>query len=65
VLIERQYNTNVNLKTFKSTIANTFSLQQSVDLVAPIVKTSNFNNYTNLPPTGGLELLKRVQVYRL
>lgn len=65
ITFDFDYNTNVNLKTFKSTIATTFSLQQCVDLVAPIIKISNFNNYTNLPPPGGLELLKRVQVFRL
>jgi hypothetical protein len=65
ITFDFDYNTNVNLKTFKSTIATTFSVPKSIALVTPVLKTSNFYNYTNLPPTGGLELIKRVQVFRL
>lgn len=59
------YDTNVNLKTFKSTIPTLLLSQQILAIKPSVPLTDNFNNYTSLPPPGGMEFLKRVQVFRL
>jgi hypothetical protein len=59
------YDTSVDLKTFKSTITSSFAPETNFALQDPVFKTDNFNNYTNLPPPSGIELIKRVQVFRL
>lgn len=65
ITFDFDYDTNVNLKTFKATIPTSFLSQQILALKPSVILIDNFNNYTTLPPPGGIELLKRVQVFRL
>ena len=65
VTFDLDFDASVNFKTFKSNIASSFILQKDLPLLKSVLKTDNFNNYTNLPPPGGIDLLKKVQVFRL
>jgi len=60
-----EFDTNVNIKKINSNISSNFTLQQFHTRTVPDIKKSKFNNYTNLPPPGGIDLLKKVQVFRL
>ncbi len=59
------YDSYLGFKTFKVNIPTTLPFKKSFALLNPSVKTTNFNNYTNLPPPGGTELLRLVQVFRI
>ena len=59
------FDTNVNLKTFKATIPTSLIAQQNLAFKPSVIQTYNFKIHTTLPPPGGIELLKRVQVFRL
>jgi len=63
--ITLDFETNVSLKTFKPSSSLNSISHQIFSRQFPEIKKSSFNNYTNLPPPGGTELLKRVQVFRL
>ena len=65
ITFDFDYDTNVKLKTFKSTIPTSLLSQQILLLKPSVVLTDNFSNYNTLAPPGGIELLKRVQVFRL
>ena len=59
------YDTNIQLKDIKLVDVSTLSLNFSSILFQPLFNKFSFNNYTNLPPPSGIELLKLVQVFRL
>lgn len=65
ITLDFDYDSNINLKNFEANTSTAIILQNNLILLAPVVKTFNFNNYTNLPPPGGYELIKIVQNFRI
>lgn len=58
------FETNLKVKPFK-VFSNPIIVETTTTLNTVFDRNSIPFSYTNLPPPGGIELLKRVQVYRL
>ena len=65
VILDFDFNTNLNVKYFKIFNPSIIIKQVSTVLTVSVFTPDNFNFNTNLPPPSGYELLKLVQVFRL
>lgn len=65
IAFDFDYDSYVGFKTFKVNMTTTLPFKKNITTLSTSVRTTSFNNYTNLPPPSGTELLRLVQVFRI
>jgi len=65
ITLDFDYDTKINLNKVKTASHLVVLTKFNAVSFKPVYSNSNFNYYTNLPPPGGYELLKVIQVFRI
>ncbi len=64
IILDFDYESS-NINEFKTLLPLLFALNLNSSISNKLAKVTDYHFYTNLPPPGGYELLKLVQIFRI